>query len=171
MQKSYCYTPSVRVRVSVGVRMQYVRAYVKVMKFQSLCIFSCFLTFVIILIKPSTTKAHNRRAFGDCGTSGQDKVTIQELITFSNKRMFSCFNSKGKLSIIFCFCIFTRLLTSTETHNMLADMVRLLKVTLICVQNIQNVIRIFMISYAKMQLCRIRVCITQLFSDNDCIIW
>ena len=72
MQKSYCYTPGVRVRVrvSVGVRMQNVRANVKVMEFQSLCIFSCILTLLIMLIKPLTTKAHDRRASGDCGTSG-----------------------------------------------------------------------------------------------------
>ena len=74
MQKSYCYTPGVRVGVrvgvSVGVRMQNVRANVQVMEFQSLCIFSCILTLLIILIKPLTTKAHDRRASGDCGTSG-----------------------------------------------------------------------------------------------------
>ena len=71
-QKSFCYTPGVGVRVgiSVHVHMQNVRANVKVMKFQSLCIFSCILTLVIILIKPRTTKAHHRRASGDCGTSG-----------------------------------------------------------------------------------------------------
>ena len=40
------------------------------MEFQSLCIFSCILTLLIILIKPLTTKAHDRRASGDCGTSG-----------------------------------------------------------------------------------------------------
>ena len=40
------------------------------MEFQSLCIFSCILTLLIILIKPFTTKAHDRRASGDCGTSG-----------------------------------------------------------------------------------------------------
>ena len=45
--------------------MQNVRANVKVMEFQSLCIFSCILTLLIILIKPPTTKAHNRRASGD----------------------------------------------------------------------------------------------------------
>ena len=50
--------------------MQNVRANVKVMEFQSLCIFSCILTLLIILIKPLTTKAHDRRASGDCGTSG-----------------------------------------------------------------------------------------------------
>ena len=76
MQKSYCYTPGVRVRVGVsvsvgvGVRMQNVRANVKVMEFQSLCIFSCILTLLIILIKPLATKAHDRRVSGDCGTSG-----------------------------------------------------------------------------------------------------
>ena len=32
--------------------------------------FSCILTLLIILIKPLTTKAHDRRASGDCGTSG-----------------------------------------------------------------------------------------------------
>ena len=78
MQKSYCYTPGVRVRVrvgvsvsvGVGVHIQNVRGNVKVMKFQSLCIFSCIWTLLIILIKPHTTKAHDRRASGDCGTSG-----------------------------------------------------------------------------------------------------
>ena len=78
MQKSYCYTPgvrvsvsvSVRVGVSVGVRMQNVRANVKVLEFKSFCIFSCILTLLIILIKPLTTKAYDRRASGDCGTSG-----------------------------------------------------------------------------------------------------
>ena len=33
-----------------------------------------------------------------------------------------------------------RLLTSTETHIMLVDIAWLLKITLICKQNIQNVI-------------------------------
>ena len=78
MQKSYCYTPGVRVSVrvgvsvgvSVGVRMQNVRANVKVLEFKSFCIFSCILTLLIILIKPLTTKAYDRRASGDCGTSG-----------------------------------------------------------------------------------------------------
>ena len=41
MQKSYCYTPGVGVRV--GVRMQNVRANVKVLEFKSFCIF--FLHF------------------------------------------------------------------------------------------------------------------------------
>ena len=40
------------------------------MEFQSFCIFSCILTLVIILIKPITIKAYDRRASGDCGTSG-----------------------------------------------------------------------------------------------------
>ena len=44
-----------------------------VMEFQSLCIFSCILTLLIILIKPLTSKAHDRRASGDCGTSGYRK--------------------------------------------------------------------------------------------------
>ena len=48
---------SVRVHVSVGVRMQNVRANVKVLEFKSFCIFSCILSFLIILIKPLTTKA------------------------------------------------------------------------------------------------------------------
>ena len=79
VQKSYCYTPGVRVhvRVGVGVRKENVRANVKVMEFQSLCIFSCILTFLIILIKPLTTKAHDRRASGDCGTSGLLKQSIE----------------------------------------------------------------------------------------------
>ena len=32
--------------------------------------FSCILTLLIILIKPLTTKAYDRDASGDCGTSG-----------------------------------------------------------------------------------------------------
>ena len=32
--------------------------------------FLAFLTLLIILIKPLTTKAHDRRASSDCGTSG-----------------------------------------------------------------------------------------------------
>ena len=76
VQKSYCYTPSVRVGVRVGVRMQNVRANVKVMEFQSLCIFSCILAMFIVQIKPLTTKAHDRRASGDCGTSGLHYVGI-----------------------------------------------------------------------------------------------
>ena len=42
-----------------------------------------------------------------------------------------------------------RLLTSTETHSMLVDEVRLLKVTLICIQNIQKVIRFLMPKYSS----------------------
>ena len=62
--------PSVRISVGVSIQMQNVRANVKVMKFQSLCIFSCILTVLIILIKPQITKAHDRRTSGYCGTSG-----------------------------------------------------------------------------------------------------
>ena len=47
------------------------------MEFQSLCIFCCILTLLIILIKPLTTKAHDRRASGDCGTSGVIWNTIE----------------------------------------------------------------------------------------------
>ena len=74
MQKSYCYTP--RVGVSVRVHMQNVRANVKVMEFQSLLIFSCILTLLIVQIKPFTTKAYDRRASGDCGTSGFSSVSL-----------------------------------------------------------------------------------------------
>ena len=83
MQKSYCYTPgvSVGVHVGVGVHMQNVRANVKVMEFQSLCIFSCILTLLIILIKPLTTKAHDRRASGDCGTSGMSSAVEKQHAT------------------------------------------------------------------------------------------
>ena len=38
--------------------------------FYSFCIFSCILTLLIILIKPLTTKAYDRRASGDFGSSG-----------------------------------------------------------------------------------------------------
>ena len=50
--------------------MQNVRANVKVLELKSFCIFSCILSLLIILIKPLTTKAYDRRASGDCGTSG-----------------------------------------------------------------------------------------------------
>ena len=58
-------------------RPKNVRVNVKVMEFQSLCIFSCILTLLIILIKPLTTKAHDRRASGDCGTSGSNFYNTQ----------------------------------------------------------------------------------------------
>ena len=47
-------------------------------KFQSFYIFSCILSLLIILIKPLTTKAHDRRASGDCtcGTSGTVKAIV-----------------------------------------------------------------------------------------------
>ena len=64
--------------------MQNVRANVKVMKFQSLCIFSCILTLLIILIKPRTTKAHNRCASGDCGTSGLTCFSVISCISQSS---------------------------------------------------------------------------------------
>ena len=61
VQKTYCYTPgvSICVDVCVSVRMQNVRANVKVFEFQS----SCILTLLIILIKPLTTKAYHRRIY------------------------------------------------------------------------------------------------------------
>ena len=65
MQKSYCYTPGVSVGVGVSVRMQNVRANVKVLEFKSFCIFSCILTLLIIPIKPLTSNAYDRRASGD----------------------------------------------------------------------------------------------------------
>ena len=57
MQKSYCYTPG----VSIGVRMQNVRANVKlkVLEFKTFCIFSCILSLLIILIKPLTAKSYD----------------------------------------------------------------------------------------------------------------
>ena len=66
VQKSYCYTP----RVSVGVCIQNVRANVKVFKLKPFCVSVCSLTLLIILIKPITTRAYDRHASGDCGTSG-----------------------------------------------------------------------------------------------------
>ena len=50
--------------------MQNVRVNVKVLEFKSFWIFSCILNLLIILIKPLTTKAYDRRASGDYGTSG-----------------------------------------------------------------------------------------------------
>ena len=47
------------------------------MKFQSLCIFTCILTLLIIQIKPHTTIAHGKGTSGDCGTSG---YSILELV-------------------------------------------------------------------------------------------
>ena len=54
-------------------RPQNVGANFKVLEFKSFCIFSCILTLLIILINPLTTKAYDRRASGDCGTSGVGK--------------------------------------------------------------------------------------------------
>ena len=65
VQKSYCYTPSVRIYVS----MQNVRANVKVLEFRSFCILSCILTLFIILIKPLTIKAYGSHTASDCGIS------------------------------------------------------------------------------------------------------
>ena len=48
-----------------------VRANVKVLEFKSFCIFSCILSLLIILKNSLTTKAYDRRASGDCGTSGE----------------------------------------------------------------------------------------------------
>ena len=99
MQKSYCYTPGVRVsiHVRVGVHNQNVRANVKVVKFQSLCIFSCILTLLLLLIKPLTTKAHDRRASGDCGTSGYFHTlchcSVQSWTNIQNKCFFRHFQA------------------------------------------------------------------------------
>ena len=82
----YMYTPGVRVGVSVRVCMQNVRANVKVMEFQSLFIFCCILTLLIILIKPLTTKAHDRRASGECGTSGPEGF-ITVAIKYANSTL------------------------------------------------------------------------------------
>ena len=60
--------------ISIGVRMQNVRANVKVLEFKSFCIFSCILTVLTILIKPLTTKAYGRWVSGDCGTSGINSI-------------------------------------------------------------------------------------------------
>ena len=51
------------------------------MIFQSFCIFSCILALLIILKKPRTTKVQDRRAFGDCVTSGSLSVVSFILIT------------------------------------------------------------------------------------------
>ena len=67
MQKNYCYTLESASASASACKML---GQMLVMKFQSLCIFSCILTLLIILIKPLTTKAHDRHASGDIGTSG-----------------------------------------------------------------------------------------------------
>ena len=64
-------TPALYTRVRVGIHMQNVRANVKVMEFESPCIFSCILTLLIILIEPFTTKAH--------------PVTVAPLVIYSNQ--------------------------------------------------------------------------------------
>ena len=53
----------------------------KVLEFKSFCIFSCILIMLIILIKPLTTKAYDRRASGDCGTSGISQFLYARLQT------------------------------------------------------------------------------------------
>ena len=47
----------------------------------------------------------------------QDNVTIEELRTFSNKRMFLCFPVQFERDIIFCFCIFMRLLSGVARRR------------------------------------------------------
>ena len=50
---------------------------------------NCILTLLIILIKPLTTKAYDRRASGDCGTSGSSTASyiVMELgLHYSNCR-------------------------------------------------------------------------------------
>ena len=74
-------------------RPQNVRANVKVMEFQSLCIFCYIITLYIILIKPLTTKAHDRRASGDCGTSGVLHIWAGRMLishNFCNFTLTSC---------------------------------------------------------------------------------
>ena len=59
VQKSYCYTPASA--SASACKMLGQNWNVKVMKFQSLCIFSCILILLIILVKPQqklTTGAH-----------------------------------------------------------------------------------------------------------------
>ena len=62
MQKSYCYTPGVSIRVGVRVHMQNVKANVKVLEFKSSCIFSCIAyhtnNFKSPLQQKLTTGAH-----------------------------------------------------------------------------------------------------------------
>ena len=55
---------------ALASNIQNVRANVKVLEFQSFCIFACILGLFIILIKSLTTKAYDRYASGDFGTSG-----------------------------------------------------------------------------------------------------
>ena len=109
MQKSYCYTPGVCVRVSVGIRKQNVRANVKVMEFQSLCIFSCILTLLIILIKPLPTKAHGRHASGDCGTSGLSwyihMMRLSIIIWYSIKVFTFKYNARKNFFISYKFLL------------------------------------------------------------------
>ena len=82
------------------------------------------------------------------GTTGDFpyNVTIQELIKFSNKRLFLCFpvlTRKWRLLINFLFCITMRIPTCTDTHILLVDMAQFLKITLIFKQSIQKPICIF----------------------------
>ena len=88
MQKSYFYTPGVR--VGVGVHMQNVRTNVK--DIETICIFSCILSLPIILIKPLTTKAYDMRASGDCGTSGQRWNNVIDFNVGKTTHYQCCFN-------------------------------------------------------------------------------
>ena len=112
MQKSYCYTVGVRVRVDVSVHVQMLGRMLKSWNF-SLCIFSCILTLLIILIKPLTTKAHDRRASGDCGTSClfycaphyYGRNNFQAAIAFSFFSIITCM--RCTLSVIHCLVLYT----------------------------------------------------------------
>ena len=76
MQKSYCYTPGVGLRVGVSVRVGVHKMLGQMLKswnFSLYVFFSCTLSLLIILIKPLSTKTYDRCASGDCGTSGLHK--------------------------------------------------------------------------------------------------
>ena len=72
MQKCYCYTPGVG--VCVGVNNGVHKMLGQMLK--SICISSFILTLLIILMKPLSTQAFDRRASGDCGTSGYGPALI-----------------------------------------------------------------------------------------------
>ena len=110
MQKSYCYTPG------IGVHMQNVGANVNVLKFQSFCIFSCILSLLTILIKPLTTKAYDRRAYGDCGTSGW----LWSLTYFWKTLTLAITFKSEMIRISYCTCIFLVTRPFTWCHNFYA---------------------------------------------------
>ena len=101
---------------NVSFSGQYIRENVKVLEFHSFCIFSCFLTLFIILIKPFTTKAYDRCASGDCGTSSYINCCIL-IYMFQQRRGAYC--SEHVLRLVFQYVDWSPTLCATDNSRTL----------------------------------------------------